>query len=96
MTITDEFGNTTEFDLQNAAESQGRGSFSDLKGDAVAIALGLSWTGLTPVAGLTYSVGAYGYRYDFESDDSNDTPDFAETQIRFDVGIAYAFDFGGF
>ena len=94
VTITDQLGNTTEFDLQNAAESQGRGSFSDLKGDAVAIALGLSWTGLTPVDGLTYSVGAYGYRYDFESDDSNDTPDFAETQIRFDLGIAYAFDFG--
>ncbi len=93
--ITDEFGNTSEFDLQNAAESQGRGSFSDLDGDAVAIALGLSWTGLTPVDGLTYSVGAYGYRYDFESDDSNDTPDFSETQIRFDLSIAYAFDFGG-
>jgi hypothetical protein len=91
--ITNEFGVTTEFDLQNAAQSQGRGSFSDLDGDAVAIALGLSWTGLTPVAGLTYSVGAYGYRYDFESDDSNETPDFSETQIRFDVGIAYAFDF---
>jgi hypothetical protein len=94
--ITDEFGNTTEFDLQNAAESQGRGSFSDLDGDTVAIALGLSWTGLTPMEGLTYSVGAYGYRYDFESDDSNDTPDFSETQIRFDIGIAYAFDFEDF
>ena len=92
VTITNQLGITTEFDLQNAAESQGRGSFSDLKGDAVAIALGLSWTGLTPVEGLTYSVGAYGYRYDFESDDNNDTPDFSETQIRLDVGIAYAFD----
>ena len=90
--ITNQLGVTTEFDLQNAAESQGRGSFSDLEGDAVAIALGVSWTGLTPVEGLTYSLGAYGYRYDFESDDSDDTADFSETQIRIDVGIAYAFD----
>jgi hypothetical protein len=96
VTITNQLGITTEFDLQGAAESQGRGSFSDLNGDAVAIALGLSWTGLTPVEGLTYSVGAYGYRYDFDSDDSNDTPDYSETQIRFDLGIAYAFDFEDF
>jgi len=96
LTITNQLSVTTEFNLQNAAESQGQGSFSDLYGDAVAIALGLSWTGLTPVEGLAYSVGAYGYRYDFDSDDGNDTPDYSETQIRFDLGIAYAFDFGDF
>jgi hypothetical protein len=92
VVITNQLGQKFEFDLQNAAESQGRGSFSDLKGDAFALAFGLSWTGVTPVAGLTYSVGAYGYRYDFNSDDSDDTPDFSETQVRFDIGIAYAFD----
>ena len=89
--ITDQFGTTSPIDLQGLQQEVGRG-FTNLKGDTVALTLGFTWTGITSVAGLTYSVGATGYRYDFDSDDSNLAPDFAETQLRFDVGVAYAFD----
>ncbi|MGI9301093.1 MAG: hypothetical protein ACR2RB_00070 [Gammaproteobacteria bacterium] len=89
--VTTVTGAVVPVDLQGLGESQGRGSFSDIDGDTIGLSLGLLWTGLTPVDALTYSLGVAGYRYDFES---SGTPDFSETQIRFDVGVAYAFEFG--
>lgn len=91
VSITDQFGTTLPLDLQGLQQEVGRG-FTNLKGDTIALTLGFTWTGITPVAGLTYSMGAAGYRYDFDSDNNNLAPDFSETQLRFDVGIAYAFD----
>jgi hypothetical protein len=65
-------------------------SIGDLNGDTVGLSLGLTWRGFTPVQGLTYSVGLTGYRYDFNSDQA---PDFSESTLRFDVGLAYTRDF---
>ncbi len=73
------------FDSQAFSEEQG----GDIKGDSIGLSFGVAWRGLTPVSGLTYSIGATGYRYKF---DSSNTPDFNETQVRMDFGLAYAFD----
>lgn len=85
-------GATVPLDFQSFSQTQGRGSFSNLKGDTTGFSFGVAWRGLTAVKGLTYSLGVSGYRYEFNSVDNN-TPDFNETQVRLDFGIAYAFDF---
>jgi hypothetical protein len=67
----------------------GQDPFQGLVGDTTGYSFGIGWRGMTAVNGLTYSVGATGYIYEFESDV---TADFSETQVRLDFGIAYAFD----
>ena len=67
----------------------GQNPFHGLVGDAIGYSFGVGWRGVTPIEGLTYSIGATGYTYQFESDV---TSDFDETQVRLDFGIAYAFD----
>lgn len=62
-----------------------------LRGDTVGLSFGLGWKGHTGWRDLTYSVNAAGYRYEFDSD-TNARPDFNETMIRFNVGLAYTFD----
>ena len=62
--------------------------FHGLVGDTTGYSFGIGWRGITPLKGLTYSIGAMGYIYEFESDI---TADFEETQVRLDFGIAYAF-----
>ncbi len=83
--VTNQTGAVVPVDFQSFISQQG-----NLKGDTVGLSLGLFWKGFTPVDGLIYSVGIAGYRYDFDSDK---TADFSETQVRFDLGLAYAFDF---
>lgn len=61
---------------------------SKLDGDTVGISLGINWSGLTPVDGLSYLLGVNGYRYDFDGDDS---PNFTDTLIRLSAGFQYAF-----
>jgi hypothetical protein len=73
-------------DAQTFSEQQA----PDSKGDSIGLSFGTTWRGITQVAGLTYSIGVSGYRYEF---DSNNAPDFNETQVRIDFGLAYAFDF---
>lgn len=68
----------------------GQNPFHGLVGDATGYSFGVGWRGVTPIEGLTYSIGATGYTYEFES---GDTANFNETQVRLDFGIAYAFDF---
>ncbi|MEE9412108.1 MAG: hypothetical protein V3V22_03545 [Methylococcales bacterium] len=75
------------FDIQGFVKQQADGNS---KGDSIGFSFGVTWRGLTPVEGLTYSVGASGYRYEF---DSNNAADFNETQARVDFGLAYAFNF---
>jgi hypothetical protein len=75
----------TSFDFQSLSENQ----WKDVKGDSIGLSFGVAWRGLTPVSGLTYSMGVAGYRYEF---DSNNSSDFNETQVRMDFGLAYAFD----
>ncbi len=60
-----------------------------LEGDTVGVSAGLSWNGLTTIDGLTYLVGINGYHYAF--DGSKNSPDFSETVVRVDFGIAYNF-----
>ena len=92
VVLTNQTGATVPFDLQNVAQSQGRGSFSGLKGDSTGFSFGAAWRGLTSVDDLTYSFGVNGYLYEFDSNDSNNTtPDFSETQIRLNFSLAYAF-----
>jgi hypothetical protein len=67
----------------------GQNPFHGLVGDTTGFSFGVGWRGVTPIEGLTYSMGATGYIYEFESDV---TADFTETQVRLDFGIAYAFD----
>lgn len=86
--LTNQFGVSTPIDL-NSLDRRPVG-LSDLKGDAVGLSLGLTWMGFTPIDGLIYSLGVAGYRYDFESDQ---TQDFTEVLARVSVGLAYAFDF---
>jgi hypothetical protein len=74
------------FDPQTFGEQQA----PDSKGDSIGLSFGVTWRGITPVSGLTYSMGVTGYRYDFDS--YNNTPDYHETQVRMDFGLAYAFD----
>jgi len=73
-------------DAQTFSEQQA----PDSNGDSIGLSFGATWRGITPVSGLTYSMGVAGYRYEF---DSNNAPDFNETQVRIDFGLAYAFDF---
>lgn len=87
--ITNQLGQTAPFDLQSAANTQGRGSFSNLEGDTVGISIGATWKGFTPLDGLTYTAGINGYRYEFESDQ---TASFNEIQVRFNLGLAYSFN----
>lgn len=82
--IADTVPGAEAFDSQAFSEEQG----GDIKGDSIGLSFGVAWRGLTPVSGLTYSIGATGYRYKF---DSSNTPDFKETQVRMDFGLAYAF-----
>lgn len=86
--LTNLTGTATPLDL-SGLDRQPIG-LSNLDGDTVGLSLGLTWKGFTALNGLTYSVGITGYRYDFESDQ---TQDFTETLVRFDVGLAYALDF---
>ncbi len=60
-----------------------------LEGDTVGVSAGLSWNGLTAIDGLTYLIGVNGYHYAF--DGSNNSPDFSETVVRVDFGVAYTF-----
>jgi hypothetical protein len=73
-------------DFQSFSQTQGRGSFSNLKGDNVGFSFGAAWRGLTQYTGLTYLLGVAGYRYEFDSDT---TPNFSENQVRLDFSIAY-------
>ena len=77
--------NGAAFDFQTFSEGQ----WDDIKGDSIGLSFGVAWRGITQISGLTYSMGVAGYRYEF---DSNDAPDFNETQVRIDSGLAYAFD----
>lgn len=86
--LTNQFGVSTPIDL-NEIDQRPVG-LSDLKGDAFGLSLGLAWMGFTPLDGLIYSLSITGYRYDFESDE---TQDFTEVLARVSVGLAYAFDF---
>ncbi len=89
IVVRNEMGQRIPIDLQTIAESQGRRGFTGLEGDTVGYSFGATWRGLTPVDGLTYSLGVIGYLYEFESDT---TPSFNETQVRLDFGLAYAFE----
>lgn len=60
------------------------------KGKTLGITLGLSWNGMTPISGLTYTVGLSGYRYQFDSDDPSQ-PDIRETTVNLKLGVAYLF-----
>lgn len=84
--VTNQMG-TFEVPLNDFVQEGGGGTL-DIDGDTIAVSLGLTWKGFTPVNGLTYSVGVNGYRYKFTS---NNTPDFTETVARLDFGLAYAF-----
>lgn len=84
--VTNQMG-TFEVPLNDFIQEGGAGTL-DLDGDTIAVSLGLTWKGFTPVDGLTYAVGVSGYRYKFTS---NDTPDFTETVARLDFGLAYTF-----
>lgn len=85
--VTNQMGVTAPLDL-NAVIATGSSGTLDLDGDTIAVSLGITWKGFTPVDGLTYAVGLNGYRYEFDGDN---TPDFAETVARLDFGLAYAF-----
>lgn len=59
------------------------------KGDSVGVKIALSWRGqIQAVEGLSYSIGAEYYRYDFEAGGGDD---FTETAADFLVGIGYVF-----
>lgn len=64
-------------------------NFPKLEGDTVGVSAGLSWNGLTGIDGLTYLIGVNGYHYEF--DGTNNSPDFSETVVRVDFGIAFTF-----
>ena len=87
--VRDRQGRMRPFDLQRLAVDQGKSNFSGLEGDTTGFSFGVSWRGFTPVEGLTYSLGVNGYLYEFESDT---TAEFSETQVRLDLGLAYAFE----
>lgn len=89
IVVRNKMGQTVSVDLQTIAENQGRSGFSGLEGDTVGFSFGATWRGLTPIDGLTYSIGVNGYLYEFESDA---TANFSETQVRLDFGLAYAFE----
>lgn len=60
------------------------------EGDTLGITVGLNWNGLTPIKGLTYSVGISGYRYQFDSDDDVQSG-IRETTVDMKIGLAYLF-----
>lgn len=71
-------------------------SKSSFEGDAVGLALGLTWRGTTPVTGLGYAISVSGHQYDFDADSSGrgivgEPPDFKETAISGNVGLTYSF-----
>ncbi len=84
--VTNNAAGQVPFDVAAFIQQQG----GSTKGDSIGFSFGATWRGLTPVEGLTYSMGASGYRYEFEN---NNSADFNETQARVDFGLAYAFDF---
>lgn len=59
-------------------------------GETLGITFGLSWNGTTPIKGLTYSVGASAYRYQFDSDNSS-LSEIRETSVNLKFGLAYLF-----
>lgn len=62
----------------------------EIKGQALGLTVGLGWRGMTSLKNLSYSIGISGYRYQFDSDDS-DASDINETAVTFKIGLAYAF-----
>ncbi len=45
--ITNQLGQTAPFDLQSAANTQGRSSFGNLNGDTIGLSIGAAWKGFT-------------------------------------------------
>lgn len=62
----------------------------EIKGDTMGLTLGLNWRGMTSIRNLSYSFGISGYRYRFDSDDS-DASDINETAVTFKIGLTYTF-----
>ncbi len=69
-----------------------------IKGDSTGLTLGGSWTGSTPIEGLSYTLGVDAYKYDFSGDKVElqgqtlpvDTS-FDETVVNLRVGATYIF-----
>jgi hypothetical protein len=62
----------------------------EIKGRTLGLTLGLNWSGVTSIKTLSYSMGISGYRYQFDSDDSN-SPNISETTVTLKLGLTYAF-----
>lgn len=82
IVVTNQLGQQSPLDVNAVINTTG------LSGDTIGLSVGLTWKGFTPLDGFTYTVGVNGYRYDFNG---ADTPDFTETVVRFDIGVAYLF-----
>ncbi len=85
-------------DVKNFASAAGNVDLTPLQlqntvasaGDTLGLTYGINWRGLTGINGLTYSLGASLYKYDFESDNPVQ-PDITETALTLKAGIAYSF-----
>lgn len=62
----------------------------EAKGDTLGLALGFDWRGATSINNLFYSIGINGYRYNFNTNES-DAQDINETAVTFKVGLSYLF-----
>lgn len=63
---------------------------NDTKGNALGLAIGIGWRGMTAWEGLVYTVGISAYRYEFDAKEIKDQ-NMNETAVNFKIGLAYLF-----
>lgn len=85
---------TFTIDSVNGVEIEPRGAplhdIIEAKGSTLGLAVGFDWHGATSINNLSYGIGISGYRYNFNSDET-DSQDINETAVTFKVGLSYLF-----